>query len=162
MNMEQQIERQRVLYYQSLEFSRLLSDLAYEYHLKDERYERVERLNRKAEARMDRRFDRLMELHEAYMAYLQKQIDSSMKSTGLALSPAQPVEAVGQGATVSDPGSLLCSQSECECPACNGLGEQSVNGSSYLCSDCDGSGYRDRSIPCESCNFEELQRCLAK
>ncbi|WP_442499645.1 hypothetical protein [Methylobacter sp. sgz302048] len=99
MNMEQQIERQRVLYYQSLELSRLLSYLAYEYHLKDERYERVERLNRKAEARMDRRFDRLMELHEAYMAYLQKQIDSSMKSTGLALSPAQPVEAVGQGAS---------------------------------------------------------------
>lgn len=52
------------------------------------------------------------------------------KSTGLALSPAQPVDAVGQGAT---------------CKSCDGSGYKSVAGF---------------GIPFEDCNLLEFQQCL--
>ncbi|MEF3073873.1 hypothetical protein V2P20_02430 [Methylobacter sp. Wu1] len=104
MNIKEQLEAARVLYYQALDLTSSLNNAAYQTQYKSERHDRLERLILKNKVRIHLRFDRVLKLHDAYIAEL-GQKDASFKdsslsdSTGLALSPAQPVEAVGQGAS---------------------------------------------------------------
>jgi hypothetical protein len=107
MNIKEQLEAARVLYYQALNLTSSLNNAAYQTQYKSGRHDRIERLILKNKVRIHLRFERILKLHDAYIAELgQKNAsfkDSSLSdSTGLALSPAQPVEAVGQGATINE------------------------------------------------------------
>jgi hypothetical protein len=108
MNIKEQLEAARVLYCQALDLTSSLNYAAYQVKYNSERHDRLERIFNlilKNKVRIQLRFERVLKLHDAYIAEL-RQKDASFKdsslsdSTGLALSPAQPVEAVGQGATI--------------------------------------------------------------